>query len=275
MSITSGTTSSIADPAENPTPAGGPSHACPTCSITTETVATLPPDRARHRIGVGEEVRCTFSLGNARWDHTGGGRLSSDSGTTVTYTAHDTPGSVRVTATGQGCTAQVDFQIVAPSSVHLEREGEVAHTRGYPDVGMNAFIYIRPDNVSFYNIMTRENDSQAHATGVYSCKDGLSHNPNMDADHCTTTVVEGKGTVSETVDEIDSGYCATAPPNPSGTEHIAIDCAYNVPPSSRFWGFDTVHQRATCEPSGRLSATKADAVAETTVDAETFRPSGW
>lgn len=57
-------------------------------TITSQTVAAAPPNRARTRIGVGEEVQLTASTA-ASWSVSGGGTLSATSGTTVVF--HGTP----------------------------------------------------------------------------------------------------------------------------------------------------------------------------------------
>jgi hypothetical protein len=111
-------------PNSGPNPGGSatsPTQSCATpsgsCTITSLTIATSPLNRARTKIGVGEEVELTVNPGPATWAITSGsGTLnpSSGSNTKVTFTAGDTAGSVTITATGSGCSCM----ITSPSSSH-------------------------------------------------------------------------------------------------------------------------------------------------------------
>jgi hypothetical protein len=259
---------SPSDPGTNPTPPAGPAAPCVTCTITSQTVATQPANRARTKIGVGEEVSCTFSLGSATWSLAGGGTLSSTSGATVTYTAGDTGGSATLTATGSGCTSTITFTIVAPSSVHMDRISAVQHTKLWPDVGMRTTPFVGPDDVSFYNIQYREVDVPMQGGGVYSCHIGASHDPHPATLSASTTVTAGKGTQMNASDHVYSGACAVAPANPTGFELFPIPYEYKVG-SGSFHNFATVDQRVSCVATGALQATKASAQADTTVGANT------
>ncbi len=167
-----------AKPCKDKTPA--PPAPTP-CTITSETVATSPADRARKRIAVGEEVKLTVSPGPATWAITsGGGTLSPSSGshTTVTYTAGDTAGSVTITATpstGGSCT--ITLTVVAPATWTMKRKSgtNLKHSAGRPDCGWKGIVYVHPDDVNFYNIEIREKDSQAVADGSYSVFNDVWH----------------------------------------------------------------------------------------------------
>src|ERR1043165_7395823 len=88
----------------NSQPSGGATNSChPNCTLASETIATSPTNRARTKIGVGEEVKLTVTGNPATWAITsGGGTLSPNTGArnSVTFTADDNAASVTITATG-------------------------------------------------------------------------------------------------------------------------------------------------------------------------------
>ena len=94
----SGPQSATSQGAGTDSPPSATTHCpCSSASVTSETVMEEPPDLARTRLGVGERVRVSYSLGSATWTMAGKGSLSSDSGATVTYTAPKKAGSVTLT----------------------------------------------------------------------------------------------------------------------------------------------------------------------------------
>src|SRR3954452_14951759 len=144
-------------PGDAACPAAGSAAPCPCANakITSQTVATMPSKRDRKKLGVGEPVRLTFSLGSANWTLTGTGtglgKLSTRSGAIVTYTAPDRATSVSITATGSGCTASITLETIEPSGMRMERS---PHTKGNhkkykTSVGFIADVYILPADVSF------------------------------------------------------------------------------------------------------------------------------
>lgn len=255
-------------------PGGSGSKTCKTCSITSQTVATQPADRTRKRIGVGEEVKLTFSLGVAHWTVAGKGFLSTDTGATVSYSAPDVAGTDVITATGSGCTATIQFTIVAPASVHMDRVTAVWHYKDLPTVGMGTNIYIGPDDVSFYNIRFRELEVGATASGIYDCKNGTGHHPNANSLPASTTVTAGKGTRMNAHDNCYSGYCEPWPPDgwlaqfmPRGTINWPIPWEYQVTVIGTFHAIQNVNQTVLCSPPGLLAIAKAGAQGQTTIDA--------
>ena len=243
------------------------------CTIVSQTVATQPSDRARTKIGVGEEVTCTFSLGNATWSLSGVGKLSVFSGgaaQSVTYTAPDTAGTATLTATGSGCTDSIKFTIVAPSEVNMVRISDVEHNQETTDIGMWLSWYIGPDDVSFYNIQVHEVNCMPTSSGVYSCiTEGHSDNPATVSAETPTTVVPGKGTKMHVKDHHYSGDCDTDPDNDSeGSVVYAIPYEYNVG-SGSFHRFCTVFSLSRCSKGGKLFASKGGADASTTINSPT------
>src|SRR5688572_21583548 len=118
-----------------PSPPGAPSK-CPNqaCTITSETKATSPANRARTTIGIGEDVDLTVSPGPGTWTITSGkGSLSSPSGTTVTYTAPDRASTVTIQASGPGCTCSITVKVIEPTGLLFEKASSFRHTNGRPD----------------------------------------------------------------------------------------------------------------------------------------------
>jgi hypothetical protein len=245
----------------------GAASGCPKCKITSKTVAPQPANRARKKIGVGEEVTLTFSLGSATWTTTSG-ELLANTGPTVNFKAGDVAGKATVTAKGSGCTASIRFKVVAPKTVHMDRISDVEHYVNYATVGMRTQPYIGPDDVSFYNIKYHEVDVPATATGVYACQNGKGHDAHPATLNATTTVTKKKGTMMNANDHVYSGHCGLPPKKPKGTEHFGIPYEYRVG-TKPFHRFATVAQDVSCAPNGALKATKAGAVAKTTIKSAT------
>lgn len=250
---------------------------CATATVTSEMVMTEPPDRARIRMGVGERVRTTYSLGSAAWTVAGGGTLSATSGATVTYTAPNTAGSVTLTATGGGCSASITFTIVAPKSVRMVKKftsaARVEHTQSFPDVGMFTNIFLAPDDVNFHRVEFLELEIGCTAVGVYACQNGKGHGPNPNGLGATTHVQAGVGTFMNASDHVYSGHCGLAYVAPgTGSEHFAIPWRWRVGHSGAFNTLSTVDQRVSCDAAGLCTATKAGARVSVQAAAATSAP---
>jgi hypothetical protein len=153
-------------------------------AITSQTAATVPSNRARTRLGVGESADLTFSAGSATWtiSPAGAGTLSATSGPTVTYTAPDRANTVTITATA-GATATITLTIVEPNDVKMkQKSGTVGHhTINTASAGVIADVFIFPADVSFENCSYLESDVNAVGTGCfqkYYQDNNVGHNPN-------------------------------------------------------------------------------------------------
>jgi hypothetical protein len=258
------------NPSSAPASSSGSSTPCVTCTITTETVATQPANRARTTIGVGEEVRCTFSLGSATWSKSGSGTLSATSGSSISYTAPDVAGTDTVTATGSGCTIPVTFTIIAPSTISMTRITDVEHHQGYCTIGMRTDVCLGPDTVNFYNIKYHEVDcTPAVADGVYSCRSSDHHDAHPATLNATHNVTASRGTVMDANDHVYSGHCGPAPANPTGRELYNIPYEYKVGSGAFHRMTSVADHEITCEATGALHARKAGAAADTTVSSPT------
>jgi len=251
---------------------------CASAEVTSETVMTEPPDRARTRLGVGERVRVTYSLGSATWTVAGDGSLSSTSGETVTYTAPNAGGSVTLTATGgEGCVASITFTIVEPNAVNMIKKftdpHRVQHTQSFPDIGMATNIFLAPTDVNFHRVQILELEVLCTASGVYSCNNATGHFPGTDGVGATTHVQAGMGTFLSEPDSIYSGGCGVPWVAPTtGAMHWPIPWRWRVGASGAWHVLTTVHQRISADAAGLLTATKAGAKATAMASDPTSTP---
>ena len=254
------------------TPAASPTQHCQSCNITSQTIATSPANRARTKIGVGEEVDLTVSPGPATWTITSGSGTitpSSGSNSTVRYTASDTTGSVTITATGQGCSCTITLTVVPPSHWTMQKQPgtNLKHETGRPDCGWKGVMYVHPNDVNFYRVETREMDSKSVATGSY--------NPNLHdkwhgnyppPDRASEWFLirrhsEADGSTDDVPDEIysgDPGRAArgAAPPFTAGSMYFPITIQWRVLGGATNHDFPVVRQEHQIFPDGKCESRK-------------------
>ncbi len=178
----------------------------PRVTITTETVATIPSNRARTKIGVGEEVKLTLSpspSSTVTWSVTGQGTLSSTTGNPVTFTAHEQASTPKITVSYDSYSCEVSFNVVVPSSVTLVKTGGQGQASPL-GVQMTANWYIGPEDVNFSKLMIAEQTCAANCTGYFTYQQGLTHNPGQDL-QVSNTLVAGKGWKCNGYDNISGG----------------------------------------------------------------------
>lgn len=260
MSSCDNQTSSPSGGSNPSSPAGGASQGCPTCTITSETAVSVPANRARTTIGVGEDVGLTVSPGPATWSVGGEGVLSSNSGTSVTFRAGRNPGTVVITAVGAGCSCSITFTVIAPSAVFMGRQPNtpLKHTNGRPDCGFLGQFLLRPDTVSFINLEVREKNSRSTADGFYEPFNNCTHQPEEQTESDWFTMndcIPGQGTPANLNDTIYSGDPGTGPPFTAGTMVFPIDWEYRVwgGPAQALPHFEQRHQVIT---AGTCTTTK-------------------
>jgi hypothetical protein len=135
--------------------------------IKSETVSTVPDDRSRTLLGIGEEVKCWVEPEmTVDWSCTGGS-VHPASGTETTFTAvksNDTPkyATVKAELPGSGSECTIDFTIIKPTgeiNVHFRDRDEAE--LGPPDLYMSHWhdfeAFVEPNTVSFYNVDFQEN----------------------------------------------------------------------------------------------------------------------
>lgn len=215
-------------PGPNPGPSPSPTS---TASITSQTVATTPSNRSRLTVGVGEQVKLTFSGGSANWSISGGQGTVTPSGKTSIYSASILPATETITAvdTTNSATATITFDVIKPTGLLFEREPgtTVHHHKNWPDIGFSAKVYLQPDTVSFEYIGVREHDANYVATGYYTWENGQSHGGATSAE-VVTSLVPGKGWLLAEPDDVWSGRLPANPPFAPGHETVDIPWEYDA-----------------------------------------------
>lgn len=148
--------------------------------LTSETVAKTPTDRARTRLGVGEEVnfKVSPSLTTVTWT-TMVGTLDTNTGTPVKLTLDDTTGAAKkVTADYLGQSLVKEFEIVAPTGVgNATVASTISGVVGTAGAGMHLYpVVIAPTDVSFYNVeMLEVGQNATNITGYFTTNTPGSH----------------------------------------------------------------------------------------------------
>ncbi|MDO9527971.1 MAG: hypothetical protein Q7J27_02295, partial [Syntrophales bacterium] len=129
--------------------------------LKTETEVTIPADRTRKKLGVGEKVTLTLkgADNSVAWSlSSGSGSIDPTSGSWTKFTAHERASGASVTAAYKGKTYTANFSAVEPSGVMMEREPGTTnwHINGTASAGFKGRPYITPNDVSFINIEIRE-----------------------------------------------------------------------------------------------------------------------
>jgi hypothetical protein len=228
--------------------------------------------RTRTDIGVGEQVTLTHTPGSAAWTTTAG-TLSAPSGPSVVLSAPDTAQTITVT----GGTATIQFKVVAPDDVHMDRFGTtgVKHTANHADSGIETQPFLLPDNVNFTNVSYRELNVGATVSnpGPYSCFSNFGHCRKIAGGACAEllmmpdTVVATKGTQAISADCVYSGDCLQTAPFVAGNITFQIPYEYRVG-TGPFRQFKVVPQVSALAADGStLTSDKAGAHGDTTVGA--------
>ena len=276
----------------NSQPTGGAQTNChPACTLTSQTIATSPANRARTKIGVGEEVELTVKGNPATWKITSGtGTLSPNTGTRskVTFTADDKAGSTTITATGSGCSCvnTITFKIEQPSNWTMKRKPgtNLRHTHNRPSCGWHGIMYIHPNDVNFYRVQARELDSQYVGTGSYSGDTGDWHGSYPPPDRASewvpitmTNHTDADGSKLDAEDNIDTGdgdpaLTGTIPPFNVGAGHFDIVFQWKVRGSANLHSFASVRQEDEIFSTGRCESRKGGNTEFTMWDDPTSTP---
>ena len=261
------------DPASGPNPASPPNQPeqeCKSCTITSKTVATSPADRARTKIGVGEEVDLTVDPAPATWSITSGsGTLTPNSGShaSVRFTASDKGEDVTITATGSGCSCTITLKVVQPSSWTMKRQPgtNLKHTAGRPDCGWKGIMYFHPDDVNFYRVENREKDSKYVGTGSYQKYTGDYHGnyppPDRVSDWFALSRHTADGSTDDTPDTVYTGLppiadTGAAPPFKKGSGYFPITLQWRVVGSANVHDFAATRQEDEIFDTGRCESRK-------------------
>jgi hypothetical protein len=244
---------------------------CKSCTITSQTVALSPANRARTTIGVGEEVDLTVNPSPATWSIAGGGALTPNSGSqgSVRFTADDNAGNVTITATGSGCSCSITFKVVQPSSWTMQKQDgtNLRHHEGRPDCGWKAITFFHPDDVNFYRVEDREMDSQYVGTGSYAKYNGDWHGnyplPDRVSEWFLMNRHTANGSTDDTPDTVYTGLVpiadtGSAPPFTTGKGHFPITLQWRVVGSANVHDFPVSNQEDEIFASGRCESRKGN-----------------
>ncbi|MDO9542490.1 MAG: hypothetical protein Q7J98_09225 [Kiritimatiellia bacterium] len=126
--------------------------------LETETEATIPVDRKRKKLGVGEKVTLTLvgASGSVTWSLIGEGSVVSTSGNSATFTAYERGVGAVVIATYKGKHFTAAFPVVEPASISAVKLSEYEYPPGVQGTGMKMELTINPTDVSFNQVKIRE-----------------------------------------------------------------------------------------------------------------------
>lgn len=230
--------------------------------MTSETVATLPADRKRTKIGVTEEVQLSLhpaSLPSPTWQLTGNKHLSSlnpTTGITSMLTAELEACKPVAEAIINGQTVKISFDAVEPDGVVMRQEPGtgIEHTQGIPSAGFTGNPYITPNDVSFASgkVRVREQTSTGTGTGYYAYQNGDVHPLGA-----WKVIVSGDNTNPNKVDTPDHIFSGN---NGSTTPSIgAFDWVIPMQFRVDTWNekqFTTITHHHECDANGTVAITK-------------------
>lgn len=214
-------------------------------TLITETVATRPYDRTRTKLGVGEEVTLRLNpspSSTVSWSIAGQGSLSSTTGSSVIFTAHERASSPSITASYDSYSCSVSFDVVEPSSISMVKVGDGRTVDNPLGVLMTLVMYVGPEDVNFSKLMIAEQECPAVCTGYYAYKNGLNHIPGADA-QVSDTLVVGRGWLCNGFDTASLG--SQGAPYSNGEFRWPIPTHYVINGNS-YW-FITVDQVGSLE----------------------------
>lgn len=234
-----------------------------TAVMTSETVATLPLDRKRRKIGVGEEVKLTLwpsSLPSPTWQLLGDKQLSAlneNTGTVVRLFAGNRNCLPIAEASVLGQSMSLGFNVVEPNGVvmRIKPSTVIWHEYGIPSVGFTADPYLLPNDVSFASgrVQVMEGYCLATADGYYEYANSRVHLPSQK----WWSVVSGD-TVNpskvDTDDNIRSGQDGSIVPS-AGTFEWLIPQIFQVDADGGK-SFCILSHFQTCDSSGTVTLSK-------------------
>ena len=227
--------------------------------MTSETVATLPTDRRRKKVGVGEEVNLTLtpsSLPSPTWalgGTPGTSALNPLTGITSKLTAGERACTPSTEATINGVTIKIDFEVVEPDGVVMEQEPGtgVWHIQGKGSAGFKGRPYFTPHDVSFKYIEIREDTCVGTGTGYFLGDTGQVHPSGQ-----WIGVIEGDPAKPSKGDGVDTiKTAANDPPFSAGTFEWPIPWQFRVGGGAAK-SFATVTHQETIEATGKTTMAK-------------------
>lgn len=150
--------------------------------LTSETTATLPTNRQRTKLGVGESVALILkpAMPAFSWQLSGTvgtSQVDLPSASTNILTAGERACAPVVEASYSGFTVSIGFTVVEPDGAVIEQfpGSGIWHVQGTPSAGFYGAPYISPFDVSFKAIQVREGGGVSIGTGYYFPDSGRQH----------------------------------------------------------------------------------------------------
>ncbi|XXQ68037.1 hypothetical protein ACKLNO_10580 [Neisseriaceae bacterium B1] len=142
--------------------------------LTSETVFTLPANRTRTTIGVGESVIITSNI-PVEWEISKGlVTINLQESQKVQITALDKAGSVTITAKTKYDKATMVFSIIVPSNISYSQqyywmttEPMMYHPKDGYQVVVGLRAILQPTTVNFGNLVIQEVDLPSINTGIF------------------------------------------------------------------------------------------------------------
>jgi|GEM_PF-5518500 hypothetical protein len=196
--------------------------------VETETVATIPSDTKRTKLGVGEKVTLSFSPSSVtvNWAVAGAaGSVAPATGSLATYRASNEAANPEVTATFAGITKSLHFSVIEPSVVYINKTSAPSTNSPYMAINAAAEWYIGPTDVNFSQTKIAEGITWASTQGYFNFWSGLRHKPGSPLG-VSNTLVSGKGWKCTGIDNVTTGTCG--PSYSSGTFNWSIPWSYQI-----------------------------------------------
>lgn len=155
--------------------------------LTSETIATVPHNRRRTKLGVGEPVKLTIkpsSVPAPVWMLTGtfgNSTINPGSSPTANLTAGERACTPTVEATINLSTIKLDFTVVQPSGLRARKIRDLNIPAGTQGAAMDLEFTVLPDDVSFNDVEVIEIDKGTqNVTGFFLpfTPAQLKHTPN-------------------------------------------------------------------------------------------------
>lgn len=150
--------------------APAPAPAPPVITYRTTLDAADSSGHVRRRVGVGEQVTFTSTVAGNWTASSGDPAVSAAAGTTFVWRAPNRAATPRITVTtATGATANVDMDVIEPSSMTPVKRNDINYAAGVAGAGMNLFFDYNPMTVSFANVEAGEVSGPAtNVTGYFT-----------------------------------------------------------------------------------------------------------
>jgi|GEM_PF-1656649 hypothetical protein len=231
--------------------------------LTSLTTATLPANRERTTIGVGEGVTVSANQ-PVEWSIKGSLLEKEEkTATELGFIASDQAGIIRVTARTECEEQSVEFSVIRPTDVKFVKEKGI-HAFQILNAGFVARLYLQPIHVNFYNVAIHEMDSKSYGgTGLLSEYNGRNHGIDYFGGHSddmeAISYDPAHGTLMNGKDRPHVSHSVYCPHNiPHSEIHLSIPYEWYVRGIGSEHLLVMVHQSAVIDEKGYITTRKAN-----------------